>query len=541
MAKQQTLTKNLGTYPNDFFALAIGVVLFAFASSYWNFATSVDDAHITFFAAHSLANYGEILNYNFERVEQSSSLLHTLLTALFARFSNMSAALVGFFIPLLFGWLCIPLLWLIARQQQLTLSVLLCVTTPLVYWTYAGLETGICAALLLLYVYCLSTHHLWLTALFGFTVQLVRPEMPIFIPLLTITTVIVSQQEGIRWRIGMSAISVMTALIIFCFRWVYFGDIFPQPVAAKSNGISIATIKNGFLYLTQGFHGMNLMMGVASILATAHLLWRSYKHKETSLIATAAITSSGYLIFIILAGGDWMPEQRLIAALTPIHALLVTRYISLLAPNPIVFRLLLVGICITQLLHNQRQSSSHLDYSSNKLDQHTLNQYTFSEKNSPDNRANISTIESLIPIIKEIKIQQNEKIQILSGQMGMVAYHLATQFPNQLHFTDRNGLIERSLTECSLTRSQPRVPQGIEGLATIFFVKKKVELKKTCNINPPDIIFDLRWHNKVDATRLLMAKHGYTTINVATMSPLLDQLILLNEKYLPYINNTQAP
>ncbi|MEZ5435849.1 MAG: hypothetical protein R3E67_04615 [Pseudomonadales bacterium] len=99
-----------------------------------------------------------MLNYNGERVEQSSSLLHVLLTALFARISNANVVTVGYVIPMLAGWLCLPLLWLIARREQLAAAALLCTALPLVYWTHAGLETALFALLLLLYVHYLSQH-----------------------------------------------------------------------------------------------------------------------------------------------------------------------------------------------------------------------------------------------------------------------------------------------------------------------------------------------------------------------------------------------
>src|SRR5689334_2064756 len=44
-------------------------------------ASGHDDSHITYWAARTLAASGEILNYNGERIEQSSTLLLVLLLA----------------------------------------------------------------------------------------------------------------------------------------------------------------------------------------------------------------------------------------------------------------------------------------------------------------------------------------------------------------------------------------------------------------------------------------------------------------------------
>ncbi|AUX28516.1 MULTISPECIES: hypothetical protein [Sorangium] len=48
-----------------------------------------DDSHITYWAAHTLEEHGQILNYNGERVEQSSSLAHVLPRD--ARFPDLPA------------------------------------------------------------------------------------------------------------------------------------------------------------------------------------------------------------------------------------------------------------------------------------------------------------------------------------------------------------------------------------------------------------------------------------------------------------------
>ena len=56
--------------------LAITILLFPSAGR--------DDTYITLWPAHTLAEHGEILNYNGERVEQSSTLLMVLLLAPFA-------------------------------------------------------------------------------------------------------------------------------------------------------------------------------------------------------------------------------------------------------------------------------------------------------------------------------------------------------------------------------------------------------------------------------------------------------------------------
>jgi hypothetical protein len=54
-----------------------------------------DDSHITYWAAHALSSFGEILNFNGDRFEQSSSLLHVLLLAAIYAVSGFDLVTVG--------------------------------------------------------------------------------------------------------------------------------------------------------------------------------------------------------------------------------------------------------------------------------------------------------------------------------------------------------------------------------------------------------------------------------------------------------------
>ncbi|HNL92071.1 MAG TPA: hypothetical protein PKH01_04140, partial [Pseudomonadales bacterium] len=58
------------------------VLLLLLGGFFLGFSGGVDDAHITYWAAESLVRNGEILNYNLDRVEQSSSLLQVLVLGL---------------------------------------------------------------------------------------------------------------------------------------------------------------------------------------------------------------------------------------------------------------------------------------------------------------------------------------------------------------------------------------------------------------------------------------------------------------------------
>src|SRR5215475_599715 len=76
-------------------SVLIGALLFS--------STGHDDSHITYWAADILSRCGEIINYNGERVEQSSSLAHVVLLAILAKTSGLSTVTIGGFVCILFG------------------------------------------------------------------------------------------------------------------------------------------------------------------------------------------------------------------------------------------------------------------------------------------------------------------------------------------------------------------------------------------------------------------------------------------------------
>lgn len=389
--------------------LLAGFALFAWSSSQWQFATGIDDAHISFFAAHTLASAGEILNYNGERVEQSSSLLHVLLTALLSRITQANTVTCGYLIPLLSGWLCLPVLWRYTKQEQLGPAVLLCATPALVYWTYAGLETALFALLLLWHIHCLASQKTrWFTLIAsGAALQMTRPELPLFVPVLTLVFSLLCRATGSLSYVAISRclLSIAIALCIFAWRKLYFGDLFPQPVVAKTAGITLTTLKAGVIYVGQVFtHPASAVMAACSTAATLHPLWRGIRSQESTFVTASALTCIGYVLLVVLIGGDWMPNQRFFAPLVPLQALLVTRSLTLLLPTNIAL-LAVLTLAVINCTNNTQLAKIH----SPLRDEAPLanQQYSYFELHSPDNRANLPTLDALIPWISKIQAQKN--------------------------------------------------------------------------------------------------------------------------------------
>ena len=86
------MTKNFLFIPFIFslFFVLLGYALYGSAGH--------DDSHITFWASYTLSEFGEIVNYNGDRIEQSSSLLLTVLTAVGAAIFIADVVNGGYFI-----------------------------------------------------------------------------------------------------------------------------------------------------------------------------------------------------------------------------------------------------------------------------------------------------------------------------------------------------------------------------------------------------------------------------------------------------------
>jgi hypothetical protein len=103
-----------------------------------------DDAHITYWAAYSLYHFGEVLNYNGDRVEQSSSLLQVILLALAAFVSKIDIVTLGKLSSVLFGVASLVALHILMKKIEPKAAFLAAVLTGtsayFVYWSFGGLE-----------------------------------------------------------------------------------------------------------------------------------------------------------------------------------------------------------------------------------------------------------------------------------------------------------------------------------------------------------------------------------------------------------------
>jgi hypothetical protein len=118
-----------------------------------------DDAHITYWAAYSLYHFGEVLNYNGDRVEQSSSLLQVILLAIAAFVSKIDIVTLGKLSSILFGVASLVALHILTKKIEPKAAFLAAALTGtsayFAYWSFGGLETTLATftSLLLIIAY----------------------------------------------------------------------------------------------------------------------------------------------------------------------------------------------------------------------------------------------------------------------------------------------------------------------------------------------------------------------------------------------------
>src|SRR5262245_53700809 len=85
-----------------------GLVLFGSAGR--------DDSHLTYWPAHTLATSGHIVNYNGDRIEQSSSVLHVATLAALHRMTTLDVVTIGTLFSVAMGGAAVLALFFLVRR-----------------------------------------------------------------------------------------------------------------------------------------------------------------------------------------------------------------------------------------------------------------------------------------------------------------------------------------------------------------------------------------------------------------------------------------
>lgn len=304
-----------------------------FALQVWLFkAFSIDDAFITFrYVRQLVAGNGLVFNIG-ERVEGYSNFLWVMMLAplhalggdmwLAARVLGVSA-----------GAATLILTYHLARAapQPALAPLLLSACAPFVAWTMGGLETALFCLLLtagtLAFVREEEREMGWASGwLFGL-LALTRPEGVIFFVLAAgfrAWQIRRDAQSGTPVRLAVKhrdrqRLIAFGAVFLpyFVWRLVYYGQLLPNTVYAKSMGLHPRALVEGAYYL---FDSVNALGGIWFLVVPLTLLALNRPSLRHRFLFACVFAYAG---FVLVGGGDWMPLHRFLVHVLPLLIVLV--------------------------------------------------------------------------------------------------------------------------------------------------------------------------------------------------------------------------
>jgi hypothetical protein len=446
---------------------AVGFVLYG--------SSGRDDAYITYWEADQLLRTGRLGNYNGARLEQSSSLLHTLVLAAVTLVSRVPVPTAGPWVSIAARALCAPAaFWLCGMLEprgRVVAAVLVATLPPLVYWSFGGLETSLATLLVLVACACL------IQAVEGKTTRVlpacgaligviaVRPEMGIVFAFALVLAAIVLRgvrRDGSRTAAGVrllawAGVAAGLLLALSAFRRVYFGEWFPHPVAMKtgSSDLPLGARYIGTTLLQSG----GLIAVVVGIAFVVQVVRR--RSVAPGWVIASALVVVGALV-VLVPGGDWMECGRLLAPWLALMVVLVGASVTKLAlkPRQTLTILLVVANAFGLVNYAARFSTGTAAWSSVVWKSRfvrnlgTPNQLSANwwERRNAVHQRDAEFIRIAEPVLDAAaRVVAPRRLRYASVQGGMVVYYLQQHAIDRGHpfrFVDVDGLTDDGLDSC---------------------------------------------------------------------------------------------
>jgi hypothetical protein len=483
-----------------------------------------DDKYISYWPARTLAEHGEIVNYNGLRLEQSSSLSLVVMLAAVYRATPLSMPAAGYGLSLAGAALAALLAARIARRMGLrsrTGVVAAALTAPCFgYWATSGMETPWLAAAALWFVDELTAPDAprrrapWLRlALAALLLAGVRPEAPLLLGGLCLVWLALAARAGRpllpearRAGVGFAAIAA-----VFAFRKLYFDAWWPHPASVKAGGFDLA---EGAVYLWDvgleaGAFPL-LLFGAGALLVASRLAARREggvaARREEDLAALVAALGLGQLAFVVASGGDWMAGARFLAPVVP--ALVLVGFVALeaLAPAEPLRRRLVAVYCASnllfavQLLHRGVSVGHPIDGQPLWTLRGAIEPVEARigpsspiarvELMNRIHRRDAVVITELLEVADAlVRHVPGRHINAMTGQAGMMAYHLAARHPGRFNLLDLWSLTDRQLMDCFPPGAVERTRWGTL-IGTYRPFAEHAEITARCGLPLPDLFFN---------------------------------------------------
>ena len=305
-----------------------------------------DDAYISYRYAENLI-HGDGLVYNLgERVEGYSNLLYVLLVApaflftggigvyVYSVIVNIMCALGAYWV--FHKWICKNF-----SPPITTLACFLFAMSPLVWlWTASGMET-ILVLLVQLVIWAKvercaepdsNSKDFFILSLATVFSVLVRAD-GFVIPIFALFYLLLKGKY--KFFLGLSGVFLFTVMLLFIWRYSYYGFWLPNTYYAKVSGPLFLRIKSAFLMLLTIIKSEGLFVyfiGVAYFWIIQ--IWKTYKHQlsYTEFLSFDKILFIGILSYWIYVGGDNFFE-RFLLILYPLGIFILFQNIGQILPK----------------------------------------------------------------------------------------------------------------------------------------------------------------------------------------------------------------
>ena len=486
-----------------------------------------DDAYITYWAAHTLREFGEIANLNGAHIEQSTSLLHVLVLGALSFVTRLSVPAIGPPMSVVFGVVTVIYAYefarlYVGRWYAVGAAMIVATAAPFVYWTTGGLEgtmTALAATALLYYL----TRYLerpgagkppamvWV-AMGAFL--LARPESIFVIASVLLAMFVLLRLRGITVAderledYALSIRKVMWAALaagvlmaaIYAFKTLYFGDWLPQPVAAKLGGDALlSSLGDGTEYLLSALLPPPVSLLPFFSVAGAVYFARRFARDEPEFIGGLILTlyAVAYIAFIFLVGGDWMEGSRFIVPVVPalaVLAVVIIPHIKLRDLQVYAIGGIIAFHVVGSVWFAKFGSVSTPIWDVSRVEQTDLpiERYSWFARPNRTHLRDMPVVEELGSVIERLRLrlEVDGKLTIMSGQAGFVPYHALGPHYGKVEFIDRRGVTTPHFTECEITRDVERDSTGLLRVLPRYLAFAE-DIERRCGVQRPHVIFEL--------------------------------------------------
>ncbi len=494
--------------------------------------TGRDDVYKTLWPALTFGESGQILNYNGEALEQSSSLLHVVLLGSISKLTNINLPDLNFLLILGCGLVAVLLSLRMARRlgvsDLFTLGILAGTQPVFTYWAFGGLDGVLAAVAWLVLVDGMRTFlghkRLWGLILGILMVITARPE-GCFVLLSALSFLVLYSAMKTRKNpemgdvkstetkslILVSVIGILSSSLLVGWRIWHSGYWLPQTAIAKSGGFGWEKSIEGMRYLWHATlsHPELLVLWVGLGIG----VWNAIRGKLSVLNALILSISLAGVAFVVFSGGDWMENGRFLVPYLPL--LLVNAFFQLetiFLKWVSLFRfgwiaLSLVGLVWTARYHNTGYSPLlHSKEWTQQQEAFFYRAIPFSERYNRVHLRDIQPLAALRLAVDEVYSQDNKPVTVLSQQAGMMAFHLAETHRGKFRFIDLVGLCTADFTDCAVTKDRGNFRGGLN-MDLIYLMQDLPKIESECGISAPDIVFGL--DDEAGTLRQAMIARGY--------------------------------